>query len=83
MTFFSPDSIRNGSDQITLPSGKIAISDKDGFTDWIPVIPTITSNEPYVAKAIFPDGRVIWSEPFLIESGEKKVIQIIQGTGNK
>jgi len=60
-----------------------AISDKDGFTNWITVIPTITANEPYVAKATFPDGEVTWSEPFLIESGERKVIQIIQGVGKK
>ena len=59
------------------------ISGDDGYTDWIPVIPTVTPNEPYVAKALFPDGRVTWSEPFLIEHGEKKVIKIIQGSDKK
>jgi len=49
-----------------------------GFTDWIKVIPTNASKEPYVAKAIFPNGKIVWSEPFLIDSEEKKVIQIIK-----
>jgi hypothetical protein len=53
-------------------------SNKDGFTDWLDVIPTIIAKEPYVAKVTFPDGKVTWSEPFMIESGEKKVIQVIQ-----
>ncbi len=54
------------------------ISDEDGFTDWIKIIPTFTANEPYVAKATFPNGEVVWSEPFLIDPEEKRVIQIIQ-----
>ena len=56
-----------------------ANSDNDGFTDWIPVIPTVIDSEPYVAKAIFSDGGISWSDPFFIESGEKKVIEIIRG----
>ncbi len=58
-----------------------ANSDNDGFTDWIPVIPTVIDSEPYVAKAIFSDGGISWSDPFFIESGEKKVIEIIRGNG--
>ena len=51
-------------------------SNENGFTDWIKVLPAINSDEPYVAKAIFPNGKIIWSEPFLIGPDEKKVIQI-------
>jgi len=57
-------------------------SNEEGLTEWIEVLPIFTANEPYVAKATFPNGEVVWSEPFLIEAEEKKVIQIIQG-GNK
>jgi hypothetical protein len=56
-----------------------ANSGNDGFTDWIPVIPTVIDSEPYVAKAIFSNGIISWSDPFFIESGEKKVIEIIRG----
>ena len=51
----------------------------DGITEWIKIIPTFTSNEPYVAQVSFPNGEVIWSEPFLIEPEEKKVITIVKG----
>jgi hypothetical protein len=51
----------------------------DGISDWINVIPTFSSNEPYIAQAIFPNGKVIWSEPFLLEPEEKKVITMIKG----
>jgi len=57
-------------------------SNEEGLTEWIEVLPTFTVNEPYVAKATFPNEEVVWSEPFFIEAEEKKVIQIIQG-GNK
>jgi hypothetical protein len=49
---------------------------EDGFTDWIDVLPT-TSKEPYVAKIVLPDKRIIYSEPFLVFSGERKTIDII------
>lgn len=52
------------------------ITDKDGFTEWIEVLPTITVNEPYIAKAEFLD-EVLWSKPFLIENDEKKTIHIV------
>lgn len=56
-----------------------ARSNEDGFTDWVEVLPTITANEPYIAKVTFPNGRIVWSEPFLVGSDEKKVIQIYEG----
>ena len=55
----------------------------DGNTNWINIIPTFTSNEPYVAQATFPNGEIVWSEPFLIEPEEKKVITIIKGNQNR
>ncbi len=42
-------------------------------------MPTIIASEPYAAKATFPNGKIFWSEPFLVGSGEKKVIQIQEG----
>ena len=51
-------------------------SNEDGITEWIDVLPTFTENEPYVAKAIFTNGEIIWSEPFQIKDGEKKTIHI-------
>ena len=54
-------------------------TNEDGISDWMDVLPTFTSNEPYVAQAIFSNGEVVWSEPFLIEPEEKKVITIIKG----
>ena len=54
------------------------ITNENGKTDWMNIFPTFSSNEPYVAKAIFPDGSVSWSEKFHIEEGEKKVIQIVK-----
>ena len=54
-----------------------AISGKDGYTQWIETLPNFNANEPYVAKATFPNEEVVWSEPFLIDNEEKRVIQII------
>jgi hypothetical protein len=54
-------------------------SNEEGITEWIDVLPTFTENEPYVAKAIFTNGEIVWSEPFQIEEGEKKTIHIIKG----
>jgi hypothetical protein len=59
------------------------MTNDDGITEWIKIIPTFTSNEPYVAQLSFPDGEVIWSEPFLIEPGEREVITIIKGVQNQ
>jgi hypothetical protein len=56
-----------------------SITNKDGFTEWIHLSPTIVDVEPYVAKVIFSDGSVSWSDPFFVESGEKKVIEIFRG----
>ena len=57
-------------------------SGENGFTEWIGLLPTFSTNEPYVAKATFPNKEVIWSEPFLIEPEEKKVISIVKGSSN-
>jgi len=60
-----------------------SVSDEEGFTDWIETIPTFTVNESYVAKAIFPNGEIVWSEPFQINDNEKKVISIIKMSDQK
>ena len=60
-----------------------SITSEDGMTEWIEMLPTIIPSEPYVAKATLPDGSVIWSEPFLLESEEKKIITIIKGGLNQ
>lgn len=54
-------------------------SDEKGLTDWIEVLPTFIESEPYVAKAIFPNDEIVWSEPFQIKENEKKIIHIIKG----
>lgn len=54
------------------------VTNGNGNTEWLNVLPTFSLNEPYVAKAIFQDGSVAWSEKFHIEGGEKKVIQIVK-----
>lgn len=54
------------------------MTNEEGISDWINVIPTFTSNEPYVAQAIFPNGEIAWSDPFLLEPEEKKVITIVK-----
>jgi len=56
-----------------------SITSDDGMTEWIEMLPTVIPSEPYVAKATLSDGSVIWSEEFLLESEEKKVISIIKG----
>jgi hypothetical protein len=56
-----------------------SISNEEGVTEWIDILPTFTENEPYVAKAIFANGETVWSESFQIEEGEKKTIHIIKG----
>ena len=54
-------------------------SNENGFTDWIDVLPTFIESEPYVAKAIFPNGEIVWSEPFEIKENERKTIHIVKG----
>jgi len=56
-----------------------SVTSEDGMTEWIEMLPTVIPHEPYVAKATLSDGSVIWSEEFLLESGEKKIISIIKG----
>jgi len=56
-----------------------SITNEDGMTEWIEMLPTIIPSEPYVAKATLSDGSVIWSEPFQLESEEKKIISIVKG----
>jgi len=56
-----------------------SITSEDGMTEWIEMLPTIIPSEPYVAKATLSDGSVIWSEPFMLESEEKKIISIVKG----
>ena len=51
-----------------------AVTDEKGFTEWISVLPS--THEKYVANTVFSDQSVGWSEPYNIESNERKVIQI-------
>ena len=55
-----------------------SVSGDDGLTDWMDVLPTFTENEPYVAKATFPNQQVVWSEPFQIGDGEKQIVHIVK-----
>ena len=54
-----------------------SISGDDGFTDWISVLPTFTEREPYVAKITLPDQTIMYSDPFILFSGEQKIISIM------
>ncbi len=60
-----------------------ATTNEDGFTDWIKVLPTVIAHEPYAAKATFSDGHVVWSDSFLVDSGEKRVVEITQKRDEK
>ena len=51
-------------------------TDENGFTDWISMLPILNDKEPYAAKATLPNGQIIWSEPFFVNYGEKKVISM-------
>ena len=53
-----------------------AITDENGFTDWIDVLPTSHANS-YVAEVFLPDEITTQSNPFDIFSGEKKTIDIV------
>ena len=50
----------------------------EGLTEWVSILPNFTSNEPYVAKAIFPDGTIVWSEPFVVNEQESVSIEIVK-----
>jgi len=50
-----------------------AITDEDGFTDWIKVLPTV-NDVPYVAEVVLSDQKSIKSNPFLVFSGERKTV---------
>ena len=52
-----------------------AVTDGDGYTSWIDMLPTRTKNEPYVATAK-SDGNPFDSQPFFLATGEKKIIEI-------
>ncbi|WP_420545684.1 hypothetical protein [Nitrosopumilus sp.] len=54
-----------------------ASTNSEGLTEWINTLPNFTSNEPYVAKAIFPDGTIVWSEPFVVNEQESVSVEII------
>ncbi len=53
---------------------KYMFSAEDGFTEWIDVMPA--TEDPYVAKIILSDGRIVKSEPFLVFPGEQKMVGI-------
>ena len=53
-------------------------TNSEGLTEWINILPNFTSNEPYVAKAIFPDGTIVWSEPFVVNEQESVSIEIVR-----
>ncbi|MDH3764825.1 MAG: hypothetical protein OER82_03340 [Nitrosopumilus sp.] len=52
------------------------ITDENGFTDWIVVLPTSHANS-YVAEVFLPNEITMQSNPFDVFSGEKKTIDII------
>jgi len=54
-----------------------AITDEDGLTDWIKVLPTVIANEPYVAEVILPNQTTTYSNSFSVFSGERKTVNII------
>ena len=47
-----------------------------GYTNWMNVLPTRSKNEPYVGTITTNLGQEFRSEPFFVDSGEKKVIEI-------
>jgi len=53
----------------------------EGFTDWINVLPTVGKTDPYTASAILSNGHIIYSDPFFIEHGIQKVIQLVDDDG--
>jgi len=79
------------TDEMGEPQGNVVVNNwiysattnEDGLTDWIKVLPTVIAHEPYVAKATFSDGHVVWSDPFFVDSGEKRVVEITQKRDEK
>ena len=47
---------------------------KSGISDWEHVLPT--TNDPYVAEVFFEGAQIGKSAPFLVFSGEQKIIEI-------
>ena len=52
------------------------ITDENGFTNWIEILPTSHANS-YVAEVFLPNEITIQSNPFDVFSGEKKTIDIV------
>ena len=79
------------TDEMGEPQGNVVVNNwiysdttnEDGFTDWIKVLPTVIAHEPYVAKANFSDGHVVWSDTFFVDSGEKILVEITQKRDEK
>ena len=70
---------KNGTpqDNVVIENWIYSTSTNDeGLTEWIHILPNFTSNEPYVAKAIFPDGTIVWSEPFVVNEQESVLVEI-------
>ena len=55
-----------------------SVSNSEGFTEWINILPNFIDREPYAAKATFQDGTVAWSESFVINEDEQKIIEIVR-----
>ena len=53
------------------------ITDQNGFTEWIDMLPTRSKDEPYVAVVSTDDGKILRSDPFYVSSEEKKIVEII------
>jgi len=51
-------------------------TDENGSTDWVNVFPTLSDREPYAAKVELPNGKIFWSDSFLIGHEEQQVIQV-------
>jgi len=54
-----------------------------GFTDWIDVLPIEYGSEHYVGKITLPNGHVLWSESFTIDSGDERIIQVMIEEANE
>lgn len=54
-----------------------AKTDKNGFTDWIKILPTEYKSEPYEAKITTNEGKTFKSSPFYVESQKKETIEIL------
>ena len=54
------------------------ITDENGFTDWVNVLPAIDGQEPYHVTAILSNGKIISAEPFFVGYGEQKTVQVTE-----